>query len=52
MNYVSKKEIYDILFENNFEILFEQEKREIGDNVLGEDGNDAIYIICKKNCSK
>lgn len=52
MNYVSKKEIYDILFENNFEILFEKEKREIGDNVLGEDGNDAIYIICKKNCSK
>ena len=24
------------------------EKREVGENVLGEDGNDAIYIIAKK----
>lgn len=48
MNYVTKEKIYSLLDDNNFEIIFEQEKREVGDNVLGEDGNDAIYIIAKK----
>ena len=46
MNYLTKNEIYDLL--NGFEILYETEKHETGDNVIGEDGNDAIYIISKK----
>ena len=48
MNYLSKNEIYDLLKECNFEILFENEKHETGDNVIGEEGNDAIYIIVRK----
>ena len=48
MNYIPIEEIHKLLLNNNFEVIFEQEKRETGDNVLGEDGNDAIYIIAKK----
>ena len=48
MNYIAKEEVYSLLEDVNFEIVFEQEKREVGENVLGEDGNDAIYIIAKK----
>ena len=32
----------------NFDIIYESEKHETGDNVIGEDGNDAIYIIVRK----
>ena len=48
MNYLNKNEIYDLLNESNFDIIFETEKHEKGDNVIGEDGNDAIYIISRK----
>ena len=48
MNYLTKNEIYDLLDESNFEIIYETEKHETGDNVIGEDGNDAIYIISRK----
>ena len=45
--------IYELLNESNFDIIFETEKYETGDNVIGEDGNDAIYIISRKrSCSK
>ena len=37
-----------LLNESNFDIIFETEKHETGDNVIGEDGNDAIYIISRK----
>ena len=48
MNYLTKKEIYDLLDKNNFDIVYETEKHEVGDNVIGKDGNDAIYIIARK----
>ena len=48
MNYLTKNEIYDLLDESNFDIIYETEKHETGDNVIGEDGNDAIYIISRK----
>ena len=48
MNYLTKNEIYDLLDESNFKIIYETEKHETGDNVIGEDGNDAIYIISRK----
>lgn len=48
MNYLTKNEIYDLLNESNFDIIYETEKHETGDNVIGEDGNDAIYIISRK----
>ena len=48
MNYLTKNEIYELVKNNNFDILYETEKHETGDNVLGEDGNDAIYIIARK----
>lgn len=37
------------LNESNFDIIYETEKHESGYNVIGEDGNDAIYIISRKN---
>ena len=37
------------LNESNLDIIYETEKYESGDNVIGEDGNDAIYIISRKN---
>ena len=48
MNYLAKNEIYDLLDESNYDIIYETEKHEMGDNVIGEDGNDAIYIISRK----
>lgn len=48
MNYLNKNEIYNLLNKSNFDIIYETEKHEIGDNVIGENGNDAIYIIAKK----
>lgn len=48
MNYLTKKQIYELLDKSDFDIIYETEKHETGDNVIGEDGNDAIYIISKK----
>ena len=48
MNYLTKEQIYNLLKECNFEILYETEKHETGDNVIGEDGNDAIYVISRR----
>ena len=48
MNYLTKDEIYELINNSNFDIIYETEKHEIGDNVIGEDGNDAIYIIARK----
>ena len=48
MNYLTKNEIYILLNETNFDIIYETEKHEIGDNVIGESGNDSIYIIARK----
>ena len=48
MNYFNKEQIYDLLNECGFDKLHEEEKHEDGENVIGEDGNDAIYIIARK----
>lgn len=48
MNYYSKEEILDLFKENGFEIIDQYERKETGDNVIGEDGNDAIFILAKK----
>lgn len=48
MNYLTKNEIYNLVNESNFDIIYETEKHETGENVIGEDGNDAIYIISRK----
>lgn len=48
MNYLNKREIYDLLDESNFDIIYETEKHETGENVIGENGNDATYIISRK----
>lgn len=48
MNYFTRNQIYDLLSKSNFDIIYKTEKHETGDNVIGEDGNDAIYIIAKK----
>lgn len=47
-NYLTKNEIYNLLKENNFDIIYETEKHETVNNVIGENGNDAIYIISRK----
>ena len=48
MNYLSKNEIYDLLNKSNFNIIYENEKHETGDNAIGKNGNDSIYIIARK----
>ena len=48
MNYLSKNELFNLLDKSNFDIIYEVERREEGENVLGENGNDAIYILSKK----
>ena len=48
MNYINRNQIHELLNESNFEIIYETEKHEEGDNVIGENGNDAIYIIARK----
>ena len=46
VNYLNKNEIYNLLNESNFNILYEEECQEIGDNVIG---NKSIHIIARKN---
>ena len=48
MNYYSEEEIYELFKNSGFEIISSFHKKEIGNNVLGEDGNDAILVISKK----
>lgn len=48
MNYLTKNEIYELLNNSNFDIIYETEKHETGDNVIGEDRNHTIYIIARK----
>lgn len=46
MNYLTKEEIYSIL--TKFDIIYETEKHEQSNISIGEDGNEAIYIIARK----
>lgn len=47
-NFFTKELIDTILIENGFKKIFETEKQEIGENELGEDGNNKIFIIARK----
>ena len=48
MNYMNRNQVNDLLNKNKYDILFETKKHETGDNVIGENGNDAVYVISKK----
>ena len=48
MNYMSKLHVDGVLESNGFEKLYESEKHEEGDGVIGENGNDAVYVIARK----
>lgn len=48
MNYYSQEEIFNLLNECGFNIIKDFYKKEIGDNVIGEDGNDTLFVIAKK----
>lgn len=46
--YITKEELYRLLRESGFEIVYEKEKLEDRSNTFGENGNNAIFIITKK----
>lgn len=48
VNFFTHEIINKLLSENSFEKIFEIEKREIGENELGENGNNKLFIIAKK----
>ena len=52
MNYFTKEQIYNLLDESGFMSIYENEKHEDGAGVIGENGNDAIYIIARKKMNK
>lgn len=47
-NFFTEDSINNLLVANGFEIEFKIKKAEIGENELGETGNDKIFIIAKK----
>ena len=48
MNYMNRDHVNELLAKNNFDILYESTKHEEGENIIGEDGNDAVFVITKK----
>lgn len=48
MNYINRDQVHKLVEDTGFDTLYEIEKHESGDNVIGEDGNDAVYVIAKK----
>ena len=48
MNYMDRPYVDELLGQNGFEKVFEFNKHETGDGVIGENGNDAVYVIAKK----
>ena len=48
MNFFTKELIDEILKNNNFEKIFEITKGKIGENELGDENNEKIFIIAKK----
>ena len=51
-NFFTKDLIERMLGNNNFDILFETEKTDVGENELGEDGNNKVFVIAKKRVRK
>ncbi len=47
-NFFTKEQINELLQKHNFQKIYEIEKEEVGENELGEDGNNKIFIIAKK----
>lgn len=47
-NFFTKELIDKILNENNFEKIFEIEKKEIGENELGDNSNSKVFVIARK----
>lgn len=47
-NFFTEESINKILISNKFEVLFKTTKSEVGENELGEDGNDKVFIIARK----
>lgn len=47
-NFFTKEQINELLKKHNFEKIYEKEKEKIGENELGENGNNKIFIIAKK----
>lgn len=47
-NFFTKQQINELLQRYNFEKIYETEKEEVGENELGETGNNKIFIIAKK----
>ena len=48
INYFTKEQIYNLLDESGFMGIYEIERQENDENAIGENGNDAIYIIARK----
>lgn len=47
-NFFTKDLINEMLINNNFEKLYETEKTEVGENELGGDGNNKVFVIVRK----
>lgn len=47
-NFFTRELIDKLLTENHFEKIYELEKEEVGENELGEDGNNKVFIIARK----
>ena len=47
-NFFTKEQIEKLLKNNNFKKIYEMEKEEIGEDELGEEGNNKIFVIAKK----
>lgn len=48
MNYMEKLYVNQLLEKTGFEKVFEAEKHEEGSGVIGDGGNDAVYLIARK----
>ena len=47
-NFFTKEQINELLQKHNFQKIYEIEKEEIGENELGEDGNNKVFVIARK----
>ena len=47
-NFFTREQINELLQRFNFEKIYETEKEEVGENELGEDGNNKVFVIARK----
>lgn len=50
-NFFTKEYINELLSTNNFELVYQIEKTEVGENELGESGNNKVFVIARKKKS-